>query len=47
MVGGNFKMGKTRQPKNYSDENIKENKKIKQRYHFNQKFTIQTKCNMD
>jgi hypothetical protein len=44
MVGGNFKMGKTRQPKNYSNENIKENKKIKQRYHFNQKFTIQTKC---
>lgn len=43
MVGGNFKMGKTRQPKNYSDENLKENKKIKQRYHFNQKFTIQTK----
>jgi hypothetical protein len=24
MVGGNFKMGKTRQPKNYSNENIKE-----------------------
>ena len=44
MVGGNFKMGKTRQPKNYSNENMKENKKIKQRYHFNQKFTIQTKC---